>query len=54
MTASKTLGAVTAALLLALALAGCGQGGKPGVDGARIAAADANSEWLSYGKGYSE
>src|SRR5215207_6454781 len=24
------------------------------VDGARIAAADTNGEWLSYGKGYSE
>ena len=40
-------------LLAALLLAGCGpRAGK--VDGERIAAADANGEWVSYGKGYNE
>ncbi|MET0274735.1 MAG: PQQ-dependent dehydrogenase, methanol/ethanol family [Phenylobacterium sp.] len=44
------------ALALAASLAACGKPApKPGnVDGARIAAADANAEWVSYGKGYSE
>jgi PQQ-dependent dehydrogenase (methanol/ethanol family) len=45
------------ALALAGALVGCNRlGAKSGadVDGARIAAADSNGEWVSYGKGYSE
>ncbi|MDB5424919.1 MAG: glucose dehydrogenase [Phenylobacterium sp.] len=44
------------ALALAATLAACQKpAAKAGnVDGARIAAADANSEWVSYGKGYSE
>jgi glucose dehydrogenase len=44
------------ALALAATLAAC-QKPEPkagNVDGARIAAADANGEWVSYGKGYSE
>jgi PQQ-dependent dehydrogenase (methanol/ethanol family) len=44
------------ALALAATLAACQKPApKAGnVDGARIAAADANGEWVSYGKGYSE
>jgi PQQ-dependent dehydrogenase (methanol/ethanol family) len=44
------------ALALAVTVAACQKADKgPGnVDGARIAAADRNAEWLSYGKGYSE
>jgi len=43
------------ALALAGALAACQKPAATGqVDGARIAAADGNAEWLSYGKGYSE
>ncbi|HVI32225.1 PQQ-dependent dehydrogenase, methanol/ethanol family [Phenylobacterium sp.] len=48
---------ITLAVALALsgALAACQKPAATGqVDGARIAAADANAEWLSYGKGYSE
>jgi PQQ-dependent dehydrogenase (methanol/ethanol family) len=41
------------ALALACVLAAC-QKPAGNVDGARIAAADANAEWVSYGKGYSE
>ena len=43
---------------VAAALAACnphgGGGPNGGVDGAKIAAADTNADWLSYGKGYSE
>src|SRR5689334_22091845 len=45
------------ALALVGALAACqktADKGAANVDGARIAAADANGEWVSYGKGYSE
>jgi len=42
------------ALALVSLLAACQKGPAGTVDGARIAAADANNEWLSYGKGYSE
>ena len=51
MRAGLIAAAVTAALL-----AGCQRSAEPkeGVNGARIAAADTNGEWLSYGKGYSE
>ncbi|MBI1199566.1 MAG: PQQ-dependent dehydrogenase, methanol/ethanol family [Phenylobacterium sp.] len=43
------------ALALAITVAACQKKAEPGnVDGARIAAADSNAEWLSYGKGYSE
>ncbi|MFC3067775.1 PQQ-dependent dehydrogenase, methanol/ethanol family [Phenylobacterium soli] len=44
------------ALALAVGLVACQKAAKgPGnVDGARIAAADTNGEWVSYGKGYSE
>jgi PQQ-dependent dehydrogenase (methanol/ethanol family) len=44
------------ALALAVTVAACQKpAAKAGnVDGARIAAADANGEWVSYGKGYSE
>jgi PQQ-dependent dehydrogenase (methanol/ethanol family) len=41
------------ALMLAAAVAAC-QKPVANVDGARIAAADTNAEWVSYGKGYSE
>ena len=41
------------ALALALTVAAC-QKPTANVDGARIAAADTNAEWVSYGKGYSE
>jgi PQQ-dependent dehydrogenase (methanol/ethanol family) len=41
------------ALALAAGLVAC-QKPKADVDGARIAAADTNAEWVSYGKGYSE
>jgi PQQ-dependent dehydrogenase (methanol/ethanol family) len=48
-----TLGAVVA---LAVTAAACqkAETGPGQVDGARIAAANGNAEWLSYGKGYSE
>jgi len=43
------------ALALAAGLAACQKPPSAGnVDGARIAAADSNAEWVSYGKGYSE
>ena len=44
------------ALALAVTVAACQKSApKAGnVDGARIAAADTNGEWVSYGKGYSE
>jgi quinohemoprotein ethanol dehydrogenase len=43
------------ALALAVGLVACHKaGGGANVDGARIAAADTNGEWVSYGKGYSE
>ena len=43
------------ALALACVVTACQKPAGPGnVDGARIAAADANAEWVSYGKGYSE
>jgi PQQ-dependent dehydrogenase (methanol/ethanol family) len=43
------------ALALALTVAACQKPAKFGdVDGAKIAAADANGDWVSYGKGYSE
>ena len=44
------------ALALAAALAACQKpaANAGNVDGARIAAADTNSEWVSTGKGYSE
>jgi len=43
------------ALVVALGLAACQKTPTAGnVDGARIAAADSNAEWVSYGKGYSE
>src|ERR1700755_1062752 len=44
------------ALALAATLAACQPAAKKvaAVDGARIAAADGNAEWVSYGKGYSE
>jgi quinohemoprotein ethanol dehydrogenase len=42
------------ALALAAALAACQKPTIANVDGARIAAADNNAEWVSYGKGYSE
>ncbi|HEV2531760.1 PQQ-dependent dehydrogenase, methanol/ethanol family [Phenylobacterium sp.] len=43
------------ALALAVGLVACQKtSGAGNVDGARIAAADSNSEWVSYGKGYSE
>jgi len=44
------------ALVLAVTVAACQKpAAKAGnVDGARIAAADTNGEWVSYGKGYSE
>ena len=42
------------ALALAVTLAACQKTGGANVDGARIAAADGNDEWVSYGKGYSE
>src|SRR5206468_6143982 len=43
------------ALALAVTVAACQKTPKVGnVDGARIAAADTNAEWVSYGKGYSE
>src|SRR5258706_15525819 len=41
------------ALALAATVAAC-QKPVANVDGARIAAADTNAEWVSYGKGYSE
>ena len=41
------------ALALAATVAAC-QKSAGNVDGARIAAADGNGEWVSYGKGYSE
>ena len=41
------------ALALAATVAAC-QKPVAQVDGARIAAADTNAEWVSYGKGYSE
>jgi len=41
------------ACLALLLLAGCGQKAAK-VDDARLVAADANAEWLSYGKSYSE
>ena len=44
-------GLVAAAVL---SLAACQKAGTANVDGKRIAEADANAEWLSYGKGYSE
>ncbi|WP_309087327.1 PQQ-dependent dehydrogenase, methanol/ethanol family [Phenylobacterium sp.] len=43
-----------AAVAVALALAACQKPQTANIDGERIAAADANAEWLSYGKGYSE
>ncbi len=42
------------ALALVAVLAACQKGPGGTVDGARISAADASNEWLSYGKGYSE
>ena len=42
------------ALALAVIVAACQKTGGANVDGARIAAADGNTEWVSYGKGYSE
>jgi PQQ-dependent dehydrogenase (methanol/ethanol family) len=42
------------ALALVLGVAACQKPGAGQVDGKRIAAADSNAEWLSYGKGYSE
>jgi quinohemoprotein ethanol dehydrogenase len=45
------------ALLAAVSLAACQKTATKGagnVDGARIAAADTNADWVSYGKGYSE
>ncbi|MDB5417237.1 MAG: glucose dehydrogenase, partial [Phenylobacterium sp.] len=43
------------AMALAVGLVACQKaGGGANVDGARIAAADTNGEWVSYGKGYSE
>jgi quinohemoprotein ethanol dehydrogenase len=43
------------ALMLAATVAACQKpAGHANVDGARIAAADNNAEWVSYGKGYSE
>ena len=44
------------ALALAVSLVACQKTGKGAgnVDGARIAAADTNADWVSYGKGYSE
>src|SRR5947209_18357641 len=44
------------AVVLAAGLAAaCNKAGSgANVDGARIAAADTNAEWVSYGKGYSE
>ena len=42
------------ALALAVTVAACQKTGAGNVDGARIAAADSNNEWVSYGKGYSE
>jgi len=48
---------LAAALAATLVLAACGQGGVKGqgdVDGARIAAAAGNGEWLSYGRTYDE
>src|SRR4051812_1078671 len=42
------------ALALAATLAACQKTPAANVDGARIAAADSNAEWVSYGKGYSE
>ncbi|MFL5296845.1 MAG: PQQ-dependent dehydrogenase, methanol/ethanol family [Phenylobacterium sp.] len=43
------------ALAIAATLTACQKtGGTANVDGARIAAADTNAEWVSYGKGYSE
>ncbi|MGA0606417.1 PQQ-dependent dehydrogenase, methanol/ethanol family [Phenylobacterium sp. VNQ135] len=44
-------GLVAAAVL---SLAACQKAGTANVDGKRIAEADANAEWVSYGKGYSE
>jgi PQQ-dependent dehydrogenase (methanol/ethanol family) len=50
------LGKLALALVLTAGLAACQKPApKAGnVDGARIAAADTNAEWVSYGKGYSE
>ncbi|OYU71381.1 MAG: PQQ-dependent dehydrogenase, methanol/ethanol family [Alphaproteobacteria bacterium PA2] len=51
------LGKFSIALALTLILAACGQGGGKGagnVDGARIAAASGNGEWLSVGRTYDE
>jgi PQQ-dependent dehydrogenase (methanol/ethanol family) len=45
------------AVALAAGLVACNKlhhGGAGNVDGARIAAADTNADWVSYGKGYSE
>ena len=42
------------ALALAVTVAACQKATTANVDGARIAAADSNTEWVSYGKGYSE
>src|SRR5579859_7907517 len=42
------------ALALVSLLAACQKGPAGTVDRARIATADANNEWLYYGKGYSE
>ncbi|HEY8573114.1 PQQ-dependent dehydrogenase, methanol/ethanol family [Phenylobacterium sp.] len=43
------------ALALAAGIGSCGKPSGPGaVDAERLAAADQNAEWLSYGKGYSE
>jgi len=50
-------GKFSIALALTLMLAACGQGGGKGagnVDGARIAAASGNGEWLSVGRTYDE
>ena len=50
-------GKLSIALALTLVLAACGQiGGKSAgnVDGARIAAANKNGEWLSVGRTYDE
>ena len=54
---SVKLKALAAIFALSCIIAACGPkggGSGGGVDGAGIAAADGNADWLSYGKGYSE
>ena len=51
---SAKMKALAAAVALSCFVAACGPRASGDVDAKRIAAADTNGEWLSYGKGYSE